>query len=280
MKTALIIGGSGGIGTEIARLFLKNGFRVVVFARGGAALRALRRVLEKEGDIRALSVDVSDYAQVKKGVAAVARRSRGIHTLINAAGVHGAMGFLPETDVKKWHEAVRVNLLGTFNAIHAVMPYMRRARSGKIINFSGGGTASPRPFFSAYAASKAGIVNLTQNLAAELREKKARIEVNVVAPGAVSTRLLDEMLAAGPKKVGAKEYKNLVAQKKNGGASAENVAELCLFLASKESDGISGKFISAVHDNWRSLSKHKKTLMSTDIYTLRRVKPKDRGYDW
>ncbi|MBI1998863.1 MAG: SDR family oxidoreductase [Parcubacteria group bacterium] len=276
----LITGGFGGIGKEITRAFLKNGFHVIVFAQSGTTFEKAQRELHKEGEIKVFSVDVSDYTQVKKAITAVIRQCKRIDCLVNAAGIHGVIGFFPETVARKWHEAVRVNLLGTFNMIHAVLPHMLKRGRGKIINFSGGGAASPRPFFSAYAASKAGIVNLTENLAAELREKKAHIDVNVIAPGAINTRLLDEMLAAGPQKVGVKEYKNLLAQKKNGGASAEDVAELCVFLASEETDGVTGKFISAVHDRWRDFPKHKKALMETDIYTLRRIKPKDRGYDW
>lgn len=280
MKTAIITGGSGGIGNEITRLFLKNGFHVIVFSRSGATLEKVQRELRKEGEIEVFSVDVSDYEQVKEAIAAVIKQRKRIDCLANAAGIHGAIGFFPEIKMEKWRAAMETNLFGTVYMTHAVLPHMLKQGNGTIINFSGGGAASPRPYFSAYAASKAGIVNFTDNLASELREKKARITVNVVAPGAINTRLLDELLRAGLKRVGAKEYKNLLAQKKNGGASVENVAELCLFLASKEADGITGKFISAVHDNWRDFPKHKKELMETDIYSLRRIKPKDRGYDW
>ncbi len=279
-KNVIITGGSGGIGREIARAFLKGGFHVVVFARAGKALKAVQRELRKEGEIEVFSVDVSDYAQVKRGVVAVIRRHKTIDVLVNAAAIHGAIGFLPEITLRKWRAAVEVNLLGTFNMIHTILPHMLKLTRGKIINFSGGGAASSRPFFSAYSASKAGVVNLTENLAAELLEKGAHVDVNVIAPGAINTRLLDEMLAAGPKKIGAKEYKRFLTQKKSGGASAENVAELCLFLASKNTDGITGKFISAVYDTWRDLPKHKKEIMKPDVYTLRRIRPADGGYRW
>jgi len=279
-KTAIITGGSRGIGKEVARTFLENGFRVIIFARDKKTLEKIQNELKKYGKVDAASLDVGNYKEVKKNIQKIKSTYGNIDILVNAAGVHSAIGFFPEVAVDKWQEAIRANLFGTVNMVHTVLSQMMKQGSGKIINFSGGGVASPRPFFSAYAASKAGIVNFTENLAEELKEKRFSIDVNVIAPGAINTRLLDEMIKAGPQRVGEKEYRNLLKQKKTGGNSAANVAELCLFLSSKESDGLSGKFISAVHDNWRDFQKYKKNIMNSDIYNLRRIKPQDRGYEW
>jgi NAD(P)-dependent dehydrogenase (short-subunit alcohol dehydrogenase family) len=134
------------------------------------------------------------------------------------------------------------------------------------------------PFFSAYAASKAAVVRFGETLAEELRE--FGVDVNCVAPGAMNTKFLDEALEAGPEKIGRAAYEQAVKQKKNGGVPPERAAALCAFLASAASDGITGKLISAVWDPWEKLAKHKKELASTDIYTLRRIVPQDRGKSW
>jgi len=115
-------------------------------------------------------------------------------------------------------------------------------------------------------------------LAEEVREH--RIDVNSIAPGPLDTRLLDEVLAAGPEKVGRNFYERSVKQKEQGGAPLEKGADLAVFLASSASDGITGKLLSAVWDPWQSLPEHLEELQKTDIYTLRRIVPKDRGYDW
>ena len=109
--------------------------------------------------------------------------------------------------------------------------------------------------------------------------REHRIDVNAVAPGALNTRLLDEVLEAGPDKVGNAFYERALKQKKEGGAPLDRGADLCVFLASAQSDGISGKLLSAVWDPWEELPHHVLDLAG-DVYTLRRILPKDRGFDW
>ena len=113
--------------------------------------------------------------------------------LVNNAGVLGPAGPLDDNDWDAWVETVRVNLLGTVAMCRAVLPGMRERGYGKIINLSGGGATAARPNFSAYAASKAAVVRFTETLAGELDG----IDVNAIAPGALPTRMLDEVLASG-----------------------------------------------------------------------------------
>lgn len=250
-KAAVITGGSRGIGLAVAEAFKKEGAEVFTIARSGADF----------------SADVSDYSQLEKVISKIGKKKGRIDILVNAAGVHGAIGFLPETDPEDWAAAVKTNLLGTYHAIKAAFPFLKSASRGKIINFSGGGAASPRPFFSAYGAAKAAVVRLTEIGSQEFAEKKLSIDVNAVAPGAIKTRLLKEAREAG-EKIG------------NFEESPAKAVELCLFLASSVSDGISGRLISAVHDHWKKMPQHLQEIKESDIYTLRRIKPEDRGYEW
>jgi len=155
---------------------------------------------------------------------------------------------------------------------------MKTNRYGKIINLSGGGATAPLPFISSYAASKAGVVRFTETLAEET--KGLNIDVNAVAPGALNTRLLDEVISAGPQAVGKDFYMKALKQKQDGGVPLEVGAELCVFLASSESDGITGRLISAKWDPWKFLPDHQQELIGSDIYTLRRIVPEDRGKKW
>ena len=149
---------------------------------------------------------------------------------------------------------------------------------GHIIIISGGGATKPLPYLSAYAASKAAIVRFGETLAEELKERG--IDVNLVAPGALNTRLLDEVLQAGPERVGQAFYDASLRQKQSGGTPLTRGADLCAYLASAASDGITGKLLSAVWDPWERLEQWRDELDGTDIYTLRRITPEDRGKKW
>jgi 3-oxoacyl-[acyl-carrier protein] reductase len=149
---------------------------------------------------------------------------------------------------------------------------------GSIINLSGGGATGPRANFSAYATAKTGLVRFSETLAEELRPYNVR--VNCIAPGAMNTAMLNEVVDRGADAAGQKEYAQAVKVKQSGGASMQRVAQLCLFLVSDAARGISGKLISAVWDPITSLPEHLDELSGSDIYTLRRIVPKDRGKTW
>jgi 3-oxoacyl-[acyl-carrier protein] reductase len=181
-------------------------------------------------------------------------------------------------DWDEWKRAMEINLYGVLLPCRALIPHLKAQGRGKIINLSGGGATSPMPNISAYAASKAAVVRLTETLAGELAAH--HIDVNAVAPGALNTRLLEEVLQAGPESVGEAFYKKAIKQKETGGTSPDLAAKLCAYLASSESDGITGKLISAQWDPWKDLAAHREALAKSDIYTLRRIVPEDRGQKW
>jgi NAD(P)-dependent dehydrogenase (short-subunit alcohol dehydrogenase family) len=149
------------------------------------------------------------------------------------------------------------------------IPLMRRHDYGKIIVISGGGATRPLPRFSAYAASKAAVVRFAETLAYELRG--SGIDVNSIAPGALNTQMLDEVLEAGPERAGQSFYDKAVEQKAKGGTPLDIAAHLVAFLASPACDGISGRLISAVWDNWQYLPQEYLQENNPDRYTLRRV---------
>ena len=147
---------------------------------------------------------------------------------------------------------------------------MIKQKSGKIINFSGGGATSARPHFSAYGASKTAVVRLTETIAEE--NKPFNIQINAIAPGAVNTRMTGEVISAG-KEAGEKGLAEAVKQLETGGTPLEKPANLAVFLASGESDGITGRLISAVWDDWQVIAKQTAQSKSGDLYTLRRITP-------
>jgi 3-oxoacyl-[acyl-carrier protein] reductase len=278
-RSAIITGASLGLGRAIAARFIEAGAGVLLVARQAAALLRARDELRERATagqiVEALAADVGVRADCEAVAARASEALPDLAVLVNNAGVYGPMGPIETLDWEAWEGALRVNLFGTVMMCRAVIPLLRRRGFGKIVNLSGGGATAPLPFLSAYAASKAAVVRLTETFAHELRE--ARIDVNAIAPGALNTRLLDEVLAAGPEKVGADFYARSLKQREEGGAPLEKGAELALFLASAESDGISGRLLSALWDDWRALPAQREALARGDVYTLRRIVPEDRA---
>jgi NAD(P)-dependent dehydrogenase (short-subunit alcohol dehydrogenase family) len=281
-RNALITGASQGLGLEIARHFVREGAGVALCARDAARLetaaRELRTLAAPGQKIVALPCDVSDPAAVTALAAAALAALGSVQVLVNNAGIYGPKGPTESVDFDEWKRALEINLYGVLLPCRALIPHFKAQGRGKIINLSGGGATAPLPNLSAYAASKAAVVRLTETLAEELRA--SHVDVNAVAPGALNTRLLDEVLAAGPQTVGESFYQRSLKQKETGGAPLALGASLCVWLASPVSDGITGKLLSAQWDPWQDLAAKRDVLASSDIYTLRRIVPEDRGQKW
>jgi NAD(P)-dependent dehydrogenase (short-subunit alcohol dehydrogenase family) len=282
-KVAIVTGGSRGIGQAIAHSLVKSGASVAICARSEkdlatAAGQLSEQVKGREQKIFHRVVNVASQEECQNFVRTVEQRLGAVDILVNNAGVYGPMGATEDVDLNSWQEALQINLMGSLHMATAVIRKMKERRYGKIIQLSGGGATAPLPGISAYAASKAAVVRLMETLAEEVRE--FGIDVNCVAPGALNTKMLEEVLRAGEAKVGPKFYARALKQNEEGGTPLEVGASLVNFLASSQSDGLTGKLISAVWDPWQTLPEHRDELKSSDVYTLRRIVPKDRGLDW
>jgi 3-oxoacyl-[acyl-carrier protein] reductase len=270
-RVAIVTGASRGLGLEIARAYVDAGAAVVVTGRDETTLSEAVADLAQVETVRA---DVSVPEDCARVVQAAEDRFGPVTVLVNNAGVYGPMGAIEDVDWDEWTRAIEINLYGPVLMCRAVLPGMRARGYGKIVNLSGGGATAPLPKISAYAAAKAAVVRLTETFAEELRG--SGVDVNAIAPGALNTRMLDEVLAAGPEAVGESFYANALEQRDSGGAGLERGAALAVFLGSADSDGISGRLLSALWDDWASLPDRRDALMAGDVYTLRRIVPEDR----
>ncbi|HEY2321383.1 MAG TPA: SDR family oxidoreductase [Thermoanaerobaculia bacterium] len=281
-RNAIVTGASQGLGLAIARAYVEAGASVAICARDESSLNTavseLRSVARESQRIIARRADVAEETDVAAFVDFALRELGRVDILVNNAGIYGPLGAIEDVDWAAWVRAIEINLMGSVLFCRALLPHFKQNRRGKIIQLSGGGATNPLPRISAYAASKAAIVRFAETLAEEVREWG--IDVNSIAPGALNTRLLDEVLAAGPDRVGENFYNRSVKQKESGGAGLQKGTELALFLASTASDGVTGKLISAVWDPFPEFPEHADDLRKTDVYTLRRIVPKDRGLKW
>ncbi|MGA2411897.1 MAG: SDR family oxidoreductase, partial [Candidatus Binataceae bacterium] len=182
----------------------------------------------------------------------------------------GPIGALWNCDLDKWTAALANNLGGTVHCCHAAIPHLIKAGSGRIINFAGGGATSPRMNLSAYAVAKTGIVRLTETVAEELMAY--HITVNAISPGLVNTRILDDLASAGA--AGGAESQTIERLRRQGkvGIPAQLAADLVVFLASPEADGLTGRLISAPHDGWREWNEDRvRKIAASSWLTLRRL---------
>lgn len=281
-RTALVTGASRGLGLAIAEAYLRAGARVVLAARDperlAAAAAALGRALDARERVLVVPADVTCPEAVETLVERTRAAFGRLDILVSNAGVQGPIGSLEAIDWVDWTRAVETNLYGAALLFRAVLPLMKAQRAGKIVQLSGGGATSPMPRMTAYAASKAALVRLVESVAEDV--KGFGIDVNALAPGALATDMLTEVLAAGPERVGAAYHAKMRQVAEAGGTPLASGAALAVWLASSASDGVTGRLLSAVWDPWPTLQARREALAASDIYTLRRIVPADRAEDW
>jgi 3-oxoacyl-[acyl-carrier protein] reductase len=280
-RRAVVTGASRGFGVAVALAFAHAGADLMLSARNGDELRKTREAILAEVPSAKIALSVGDVAK-EPDVARLASETvaalGGADVLVCNAGVYGPKGPIESIDFAEWAAAISINLLGLVICVREFSAPLKASERGKVVLLSGGGATKPMPNLSAYAASKAAVVRFGETLAEEW--KADGIDVNMVAPGALNTRLLDEILEAGPEAVGEAFYAASLKQKSSGGTPLERGASLCAYLGSRASDGITGRLISAVWDPWERLAEYRERLETSDIYTLRRIVPEDRGQTW
>ena len=265
-KVALITGAGRGIGKRLAMGFANRGAKVGLLARSKMELDLAQLEIEDTGSAGLrLRADVRNYTQVKAAVDRLRAQFGEIDVLVCAAGIQGPVGPVWEVSPKAWAATIETNLTGVLNTCRAALPHMIARRRGKILIMGGGGTMRARPNFSAYAASKAALVRLTETIAEEVRDHN--IQVNCMGPGPTYTHMTDEVLKAG-EKAGWKDLEEAEKIRMTGGTAPETQIELALFLASEEANHISGKLVH-VQDQWKRLANAD---LHSELYTLRRVR--------
>ena len=266
----VLTGSSTGIGRELAGRLLAQGHQVWGLARSDQSEFAGKHA----GAFHATRCDVASWSQVAAAAAEVTAAWSHVDGLITCAGLQGEIGPALGADPVKWSATVHANLDGTYFVLRAFASLLARGpRRAKIVCFSGGGATKPRANFSAYGVAKTGVVRLVETIAEEVRSRP--LDINAIAPGAINTRLTDEVIARGPAVVGPAEYEAAVNQKKTGGAPLAKALDLVDWLLSPASDGISGRLLSAQWDDWSKLADTRATLAQSDLYTLRRITPAD-----
>ncbi len=268
-RICLVAGASGAIGRAVAESLHAAGARLALTYHSRKPQSEEFPHSGNGQSVLQIPLEIRSRENTEAAVRQVVTHFGGIDVLVNCTGILGPIGPTAQVSIEDWVQAIETNLVGSFYLTRAVLPTMLAQGRGKIIHFSGGGAAYARPFFTAYSASKAALVRFTESLAEELRE--SGIDVNTIAPGPVSSRMWQQMRssaeAAGPQTIA-----DLKKMEESGGVSPQLAATLALFLISDRANGLSGRLISAVHDDWSGLDdKRIAEIMHGEAGTLRRI---------
>jgi 3-oxoacyl-[acyl-carrier protein] reductase len=268
----VITGGTSGLGLVTAEMFIKSGASVSICGinqeKLDKTLIHLKQLATNDQKIFTYQADVSNENNVQAFIDYSIKQLGKIDTLINNAAIYGPKGLVETISSDDWIKTMSNNMFSVFYTCKYVIPHMKEHGCGNIINLSGGGE-KPFPRFSAYATSKASVVKFTEIIAEEI--KPFNIQANSIAPGAMNTALLDEILESDPDVVGRDFYNRSVQQKEQGGADPENAARLCIYLSSEKGKGITGKLISATWDDWEDLHTKIDEIENSNIFTMRRI---------
>jgi 2-hydroxycyclohexanecarboxyl-CoA dehydrogenase len=240
-KVALVTGAGGGIGAAICERLAEEGCHVALFDRDADAARAAGKKVQALGR-RATTyvVDITDYEAVTDAVASIESEQGGIDVLINNAGFDRFANFL-DTTPQQWESIIAVNLRGTLNMHHVVLPGMRDRGWGRVVNIASDAGRVGSSMEAVYSACKGGIIAFTKSVARELARTGVRL--NAVCPGPTDTPLLAQFLEAG--EGGAKilaALERAVPMKRIG--RPEDLPGIVAFLASDDAEYITGQVIS------------------------------------
>ncbi|WCK54069.1 SDR family oxidoreductase [Aneurinibacillus sp. Ricciae_BoGa-3] len=246
-KTALVTGGTKGIGKAIAVAFAAEGTNVVICGRGEEALNEARKEIEHNGGtVLAVQADLSKQSDVDQLISAAIDRFKSIDILVNNAGIVAGFDDFESIDIEEWQELFNVNLFGTVRVTKAVIPFMKKSGFGRIINISSESGVQPDPFMPHYNASKAALINFTKSLSKAYAAQG--ILVNTVSPAFIMTPLLENLLQDNARKQNI-EFEEAIQQflrekrphievKRPG--KVEEVASAVLYLASTQASFING----------------------------------------
>ena len=280
-KNVIITGGTVGFGKALAEKFLNEGANISICSRNEQQLFDTQSELLSKFPNRIILVkkcDVSIEKDVKEFISYSLDAFKTIHVLILNAGVYGPMGPIETVSLDEWRKSIDINLFGVLLPCRELIPHFKQNKYGKIIVLSGGGATNPMPNLSSYATAKAAVVRLVETLSKEL--SSYNVDINAIAPGAMSTRMIEQVIDAGPEIVGDEFFKKNQNWKQNGATSMELGTNLAVYLSSDDSNGVTGKLISAQWDDWKNFGNHLNDLQNSDIYTIRRIVPEDRNKKW
>ena len=260
-KGFVVLGGTGTIGSAITRHLVQANGRVLVAGRNPAQLAQL----EDQG-ATSLRVTLDELAADPSRLVNACELALGdcVDGLVLATGSHGPIGPTRSLKAVELGSYLNEHLVALISTIGSLAPLLDKSTSPAVVGLSGGGATGPRPNYSAYAAAKVALVRVLENLALE----EPRWRVNAVAPGFVASPIHQSSIAAGPEASG--ETPEAIRARMAAADDPERAAALVALLLSDRSDGLTGRLISAVWDDWDDSAWRQLVMASPSLARVRR----------
>lgn len=269
-KYSLITGASSGIGKALTYKYAEEGSNLIIIARNKKLLSEIKKNIQLKFNIQIhiFAIDISKELEIKKLKKFLNTNNIKLNNIINCAAVLGDGGKIENISTKSWDYTIKVNLYGAFFLFKYLIDLM--STNSLFVNFSGGGGTLPQPLLDSYAASKAAVVRLTENVSlSHYNAKKCFVSIS---PGGVNTRIFNDMKKLGKNKLGSKLWKEIQNRIKFGGDNIQNPINLIIFLSKlKDKNIFNGRVISAKYDDWSFIVKKADKLKKNDLFKLRRV---------
>jgi 3-oxoacyl-[acyl-carrier protein] reductase len=277
-KAVYISGATGFLGRNLTAQLLNLGYPVVLGGRNFSELKNLRIELSTNYKSLVWGVIPCDLADPEKwNDALVSLEKYPILAYVNCSGIQGRIARTSELTQDDFKIVFDVNLFSSiFFTKYFVLKHSKE-NPISVVHFSGGGATSSRPFFVPYSISKTALVRFIENVAAE--NSTSGFKINAVAPGVLPSKMQSQILET-PLLANSSEEHTAIVSFKDSQHQILLALDLIEFLISKQSDGISGKIISARWDNWTEWPQHLNELNLGDLYTLRRHTARDEDLTW
>ena len=269
-KICVVVGGTRGIGLEVAKGLAEEGLTLIITGRTSVTAKKAMAHFNKSGRVSSLTLDVTSDNSTKNAVSRIIKKFGRIDVLVISAGIFKPFGTFDSVPLEDNLRNIHVNLIGTIRCVYYVVKHMKKQDFGRIILFSGGGIGGDIPLTNAasYFTSKGAITVFTEVLASELVQ--FNITINAVLPGQILTDLTRELFNISDKQLGPVLTKAKESLIKTGGTPIELTLELTKFLISNRADNVTGRLLSARWDSLKDLYKK----LPEDKYKLRRIEGK------
>jgi NAD(P)-dependent dehydrogenase (short-subunit alcohol dehydrogenase family) len=276
VKKVFVSGATGYIGKLISEHLARNNIDMIIGGKNNSELLKWQEHLQginSELSIFSVVYDLSNEDSWASAARFVS--SNKVDSYINCAGIQGAINPSIELLISEIHTTMQVNLYSSIFFSNYFTRVLSEKNTFRIIHFSGGGSTSARPYFLPYSLSKTGLLRFIENFALENPD----IQINAIAPGRLPSRMQEQIRNSNlPNSQLDFRLANVIPDDLE--IQKIKILELCNFLLSNHSGGISGKLISAQWDNWEEWPNHLRELKESDLYTLRRITGRDRNLNW
>jgi len=268
-QVAIVTGAARGIGLAIAGRFAEHGADVaMVDVLADHVDEAARQVAGRDRRALGLAADITSAGDVEGMVSRVRDELGPIDIMVNNAATFSVIAPVWEADAENWFRDVRTNLYGSFLCCRAVVGEMVARGRGYVLNVvSSGGVGDPHPYSTSYASSKAGLMRLTEGLAAECREHG--VKVFAVAPPAIRTAMTEFIMSDAGGRKWRPRFREIFEQHRD--APPDIVAELALNLVSGRADALTGRYFLATGDFEETVARTEE-ILARDLLTLRITK--------